>query len=319
MKFLIMGAGAIGSVIGGFLAKAGHEVTLVGRGEHIKSIKNNGLRIDGIWGKHTIGHEKFKALLTEPAPDEYDYVLITVKSYDTEKTAKQLKSVFMRSLKKDKILFVPMQNGIGNIEIFEKLLGKNNVAGARVIFGAKITEPGCVRVTVIAEPTAIGLNRGEKVKGEEKIKKLKLLTSVLDSSGIPSEFVKDVSPYLWAKVFYNSALNPLSALLNMTYGQLAENPFTRGLMDRVIDEAFAVAKGMKVKLFWRNSDEYKKHFYNKLIPPTSSHYASMLEDLKRKRTEIDAINGAVVRYAKKLNLPVPVNETLTNLIRAVCT
>ncbi len=317
MKFLIMGAGAIGSVTGGFLAKAGHSVSLVGREEHIKSIRNNGLKIDGIWGEHFIPPERFAELLTEPVSPDYDYVLITVKAYDTDAVAEQLKKVFKNYLKKNPIIFVSMQNGIGNIDALQKKLGKNNVAGARVIFGAKINNPGEVTVTVIAEPTAFG--PGESNSSRDLRERLKSLAETMDSAGIPSRYVDDLRPYLWAKVFYNSALNPLSALLNTSYGELAKNPCTKCIMDRVIDEAFSVAKGLKVKLFWKTSDEYKRHFYNKLVPPTSSHYASMLEDLKRKRTEIDAINGAVVRYAKKLNLPVPVNETLTNLIRAACT
>lgn len=314
MKFLIMGAGAIGSVIGGFLARDGNEVTLVGREEHINTIKNQGLLIDGIWGTHKIAPEKFKALLTEPAQKEYDFVLITVKSYDTERTAEQLKRVFTPYLRKNNILFISMQNGIGNIEIFERFLGRKNIAGARVIFGAKVVEPGVVRVTVIAEPTAIGPSNKNSTH-EEKLKKL---AGIMENAGVPSKYVDDILPYLWAKVFYNSALNPLSALLNKTYGELAENPFTRTIMDRLIDEAFAVAKAKGIKLFWKNSSGYKRHFYNKLIPPTANHYASMLDDLKRKRTEIDSINGAIVHYGKKLKIPVPINETLTNIIKSLC-
>lgn len=314
MKFLIFGAGAIGSVIGGFLANAGHEVSLIGREQHIKSIQNNGLRIDGIWGKQLIAGKKFDGLWTKPAPDNYDYLLITVKAYDTEAVAEQLKKVFKNYLKKNTILFVSMQNGIGNIEILEKKLGRKNLAGARVIFGAKINGPGSITVTVIAEPTAVG--PGDRKARKINREKLKKLSEAMDSANLPSIYVDDILPYLWAKVLYNSALNPLSALLNKPYGELAANPFTKKIMDRVIGEAFTVAKRCGVKLFWKSADEYKKHFYNKLIPPTANHYASMLEDLKRKRTEIDAINGAIVRFAKKLGIPVPVNETLTNLVKA---
>jgi 2-dehydropantoate 2-reductase len=312
MKFLIMGAGAIGSVIGGFLAKNGENVTLVGREPHIQAIKNGGLRIDGIWGNQLIAQEEFAGLFTKPVPDNYDYVLITVKAYDTIGVAQQLKSTF----KKEHPLYVSMQNGIRNIEILEKKLGRNNVAGARVIFGAKIKNPGCVTVTVIAEPIAIGPANNNSVP--EVKEKLKKLSEIINSSGIPSKYVYNVQPYLWAKVFYNSALNPLSALLNRTYGELAENPFTKSIMDSVIDEAFAVAKRMKIKLFWKNSREYRRHFYNKLIPPTANHYASMLGDLKKKRTEIDSINGAIVRYGKKLKVKTPVNEALTNIIKSLC-
>lgn len=315
MKILIMGAGAIGSVVGGFLAKNGAEVTLVGRESHIKSIMTNGLRIHGIWGDHLIPPEQFRGLLTEPVVENFDYVLITVKAYDTESVAEQLKKIFFRTTE-NMPLFISMQNGIGNIETLQKILGRSNVAGARVIFGAKLNSPGAVTVTVIAEPTAfgnVGVVRNRKMDGA-----LKDLAKRMDSAGIPSVYVDDIRPYLWAKVLYNSALNPLSALLERTYGELAEDTFTKKIMDNVIDEAFAVAKKLKVKLFWKAPKEYKKHFYNKLIPPTATHYASMLEDLKRKRTEIDAMNGAIAKYGRRHSVPTPVNETLTNLIKSLC-
>jgi len=309
-----MGAGAIGSVVGGFLAKAGHEVTMVGREWNIKSIAKTGLKIEGIWGEHIVPSTKFAGLLTEPVPGDYDFVLITVKTYDTETTAQELQDVFKN--RQHLPLFVSMQNGIGNIEIYQRTLGKNHVAGARVIFGAKVTAPACVTVTVIAEPVAFGpVLQKAPLKLIDKVKKL---AEVVGLSGIPAIYVEDIKPYLWAKVFYNSALNPLSAFLNFTYGELAENKFTRGLMDMIIDEAFNVAKTTNVKLFWRSAGEYKKHFYEELVPPTARHYASMLEDLKKGRTEIDSMNGAIVQLGKKYGVKTPVNEVVTNLIKALC-
>ncbi|HEY4715609.1 MAG TPA: ketopantoate reductase family protein [bacterium] len=311
MKFLIFGAGAIGSVIGGFLAKAGHEVTLVSRHKHIKAIKRSGLTIKGIWGRNFIPAEKFSGLLTKTAPGDFDYILLTVKSYDTESAAEQMKKTLVRAP-----LVVSMQNGLGNIEILEKHLGKKRVAGARLIFGARALSPGRVEVTVIAQPTAVGSKHKTLDRYRENM--LRKLSDALDSAGVPAEYVGDVIPYLWAKAFYNAALNPLSALLQRSYGELAENPFTKQIMNSVIDETFTVAKAMGVKLFWKNSDEYNRYFYKKLVPPTASHYASMLSDLKKGKTEINSINGAILALARKKNIPVPVNKVLTLLVKARC-
>jgi len=121
---------------------------------------------------------------------------------------------------------------------------------------------------------------------------------------------------LWAKVFYNAALNPLGALLGVHYGALRQQADSRALMDAVIDEAFAVARAEGVALPWPTADAYRKEFYERLVPVTFGHRSSMLQDLERGRqTEIDAINGAVWHRALAHGIPAPVNEMLTRLVR----
>lgn len=307
-RILIMGAGAIGSVTGGLLRLAGHDVTLWGRPSHMDAVRKSGLTITGIWGDRHVTGLTPAARPGDLSPP-FDIVLLTVKAYDTRAAAAEAAPF----LGPDS-LAVSFQNGLGNMEAIAEAAGPERTAGARVIFGAEIAEPGRVRVTVYAEPVVIGpFLTPPRPQAEERIA---WIVRALNAAGIPSEAVDDVTPYLWAKVFYNAPLNPLSALLKATYGTLAGTPSTKTLMDRIIREAFDVARRMGVALPWTICDEYLHVFYHKLIPPTACHYASMLRDIEKgRKTEIDSINGMVCRYARETGTATPLNETLVALIK----
>ena len=134
---------------------------------------------------------------------------------------------------------------------------------------------------------------------------------------MPAQPTRALLAELWAKVLYSAALNPLGALLGVPYGALAAGPDTRAIMDAVIDEAFAVARGEGVTLAWPDAAAYRATFYGRLVPSTAGHRSSMLQDMERGRpTEIDAINGEVVARGAARGVSVPTNAVLTRLIRA---
>jgi 2-dehydropantoate 2-reductase len=142
------------------------------------------------------------------------------------------------------------------------------------------------------------------------------VADVLASAGVPCEASEDFLAFLWAKLIYNCALNPLGALLRRRYSELVAHPPTRQVMSTVIAEAFAVCRAHGIPLFWERPEEYEKVFDGQMVPATANHYPSMLRDLDRRgRTEIDSMNGAVVRLAGEHGLSVPANELLTAMIR----
>lgn len=307
MRILVMGAGALGSVAGGLMSRAGHEVSLVGRAAHINAVRSQGLLIEGIWGSHHVAGMEAVTAVEDLCRADFDLVLIAVKSYDTRKAAQ---------------LVVPMvspetwvcsyQNGLGNAEVIAREVGPERVLGARVIYGARIAEPGRVDVTVIAAPTAIG---GYGAPGAAKA--AKEVAAAMEAAGLPTVDTDRIQTVLWSKVAYNCALNPLSALLNVPYGALAENSHTRQIMDDVIEELYAVAEAMEVPLEPETADGYRESFYGKLLPPTAAHYASMREDLLLgRRTEVDALNGAIARFGAERHVPCPANGMLTALVHA---
>jgi len=149
-RVLVAGAGAVGSVIGGMLAAAGHRVTLLGRAPHLAAIAAEGLVLEGLWGERRVRDLTLAATVDELA-GPYDAVLLTVKSYDTAGTL-----ATVRSLVASAGCVIAMQNGLGNVEQVVDAVGPARALGARVIFGATLPRAGFARVTVCADPLALG-------------------------------------------------------------------------------------------------------------------------------------------------------------------
>ncbi|MBW1918014.1 MAG: ketopantoate reductase family protein [Deltaproteobacteria bacterium] len=305
MRYLIMGTGALGTVFGGLLQHAGHQVTFGGRGPHFEHLITQGLTVNGIWGQFHLG--PVAALQPDqPSPDPYDIILLCVKSFDTLTAARAVKGLLAPNG-----LIVSVQNGLGNIDILAQEFGAARTIGARVIFGAEITKPGVSTVTVYADRVLLGATSEETSPAV-----LEQLAADLNRAGIPTAIVDNILTHIWDKVLYNCALNPLGAILGVAYGALADNPATRDLMLALIQEIYQVAAALAIPLSQPSATSYFQHFLENLVPPTAAHLPSMLQDLRRgRRTEIDALNGAICRYADQLGLTTPYNQTLCHLIR----
>lgn len=309
MNILIFGAGSIGSVFGGYLNRGGHTVWLVGRPDHMKAIREKGLHITGIWGEKRIvlSHAVTRAS-DIPSNIEFDAIIISVKSYDTSEAVQEI-----APLVRPETLVVSLQNGIGNVEAIAGEIGWDRTVGGRVIFGVEFHAPGELEVTVYAEEVMLGHPKPSPLS-----KKTEELAQEINRTGIPTKYTEEISKYIWAKLLYNAALNPLSTLLRAPYGYLAKHQETRFLMERIVAECFCAAKAEKTPLFWERYTDYMEVLLGRLIPATAEHHPSMLQDIQKgKPTEIDAINGAVVMRARKTGIPTPVNETITNLIHAL--
>lgn len=303
MKILVMGAGAIGSVFGGFLSK-NHEVTLVGRNPHMAKVEERGLEVSGIWGRHVFkGLKAYTSV--KPQIGKQELILITTKAYDTEEAVKQV-----LPLVGDETLVVSVQNGIGNEETIAKFVGPERTLGCMAIFGAILTEPGRVKVTVYASECLVGSLSGNEEAAER-------IARVFSEAGIPTLPTDDIIREKWMKAFYNMALNPLSAILKVPYGTLGELEETKAIMKKILEEAFKVAgrKGINLKF---DCNGYFEFLLRKQLPPTAKHESSMLQDItKAKRTEIDFLNGAIVRLGKTFGVETPVNEAISNIVKAM--
>jgi len=307
MRILVLGAGAVGSVLGGFLANAGHEVTLLGRAWHLDVVRRQGLAITGLWGERRV-----KGLAVATHPDEiarqaaFDWVFVCVKAYQTAEAA-----AFLPDLMGSRTLVCGFQNGLGNYEALTQAVAPERVALARVIFGADL-EPGMARVTVCADDVLIGAPDA-RFPREQTVQ----LAAALQASGIPARATASIVVELWAKVLYNCALNGLSILFEVPYGKLLEHETTRRLMAAVIEEAYRVAAAHRIKLKPATAKAYRELLFTRLIPDTAAHQSSMLQDVRRGRpTEIDSLNGALVRLAAPAGVPVPMNALVTRLVHA---
>jgi 2-dehydropantoate 2-reductase len=308
-KYLVFGTGALGSVFGGLLQENGCDLTYVGRGEHFKAVQERGLKITGIWGDHQIPPSQIKGFLdSTKILEKFSVILLCVKSMHTDTAASQA-----AQLLEENGIMVSIQNGLDNWEKIANHVGEDRTVGARVIFGAEIPKPGITKVTVIADKVLLGepfmpVNRSL----------LEAMSKDLNRAGIPTGLVssEDIRSALWVKVLYNSALNPLSAILEATYGELGQRQETREVMRKVLKEIFQVMEKKGVRVPFKDSDDYYHFFMEKQLPPTTGHHSSMLQDISRgKLTEIDALSGAISQYAKELGLETPYNDFLTALIR----
>jgi 2-dehydropantoate 2-reductase len=307
LSVVVAGAGAVGSVIGGLLAGSGHDVLLVGREAHMAAIARSGLAVTGLFGDRRTFPRTATSLAEARAAAAPDFVLVTVKSHATAAVARELAS--WRSERP--LRFVSMQNGLGNIEAVASAVGAERVLGARVIFGALVPEPGTARVTVCAQPVAIGPPSPDPGLAAAA----GTLAAAIDEAGVPCRAVETVTPLLWEKVLYNCGLNPLGALHGLTYGEVAASPRLRPLLDAAIDEGFSVAQRSGADLPWGDAAAFRRYFHEVLLPPTRAHSSSMRQDLEAgRRTEVDAIGGAIVRAGEAVGVATPVNAMLVEQV-----
>ncbi len=307
MNILVVGLGAIGTVFATFLKSAGHSVYGLTKEKYLKILKK-GLTVTGIFGDRKVLLDDVVESPQALSNINFDLIIIAVKSFDTEKAISDIKGL----MAKDSFLLTA-QNGYGNYETAGRILGFDKVILGRVIFGSRLIEHGSAEVTVIADDVIIG-NPHRLI--DEGI--LKNIAQMINEAGIPTSYSDRVYQILWDKILYNCALNPLGALLRCNYGKLAEDENARKVMNKIIEEIFYVTKANNIELNWQNKDDYIKHFYEKLIPPTREHFPSMYYDIiSNKRTEIDALNGAIVKLANVKNILAPTNEDITLLIKAI--
>ena len=309
VKVLVFGAGAVGLGLSSFLLQAGHRVHLVGKEQTVVALRKNGLKRQGIFGPAFFTPQQLTASsnLAETGRETFDFYLVCTKSFDTENSARQLKSESTLAHQKSPIVLC--QNGWGNAEIFSRFFSPKQVYNARVITGFIRPEPHVVDVTVHAQPVHLGsLFDGNATH-------LQLLADALSLGGLPSSVTDDIGKDLWAKMLYNCPLNALGAILQVPYGHLGEDENSRVLIERIVREVFQVMQGLGHASHWPSAGDYLKDFYENLLPSTYSHESSMLQDIRAGRiTEIEALNGVIVREGRKLKIDITCNETVRNQI-----
>jgi 2-dehydropantoate 2-reductase len=312
MKVLIIGAGAVGISMGATLKESGAEVDFIARGETKDKINKDGIKRLGLLGDITIpagcvtAYDDYGVLTA----DDYDYILITVKNTANEEVSEQLGT--RTDILKDGGCLVFMQNGIGYEQPFLDYFDESVVYHSRVITGFKKDELNESTVTVHQAPVLIGSVYGYGCEPVEA------LAEALNSSGIPSRADDDVDKALWAKLIYNTTLNPLGAILNMSYGELAESTYAHAIMDTLIEETFMIMDAAGAETYWSNADEYRADFYGKLVPDTADHRSSTLQDIERgRKTEIDFMTGSLLNLASQYDVVVTMHSMIYYLIKAL--
>ena len=310
MKILVIGAGGVGIGLATSVASQGADVSIYARGETAKAIKENGIKRTGLFTHYDVKDVPVYERYEDIPKNSFDYIFIASKTTANEDIAKNLND--HRDILKDSTKIIIFQNGFGNDEFYLEYFTKKQVFCARVITGFTRPERHVSEVTVYTEPILLGSLQKEDPKDLQEI------ADLITESGINCDITYEVDKYLWAKMLYNCTLNPLGAILDVTYGQLTENTYTLEIMNSIIDEIFEVIKASPYETLWENSDDYKDIFYSKLVPDTYNHYSSTHQDIQRKiPTEIDSLNGKVIQLGEANNINVDTNKVIYNLIKSI--
>ena len=290
MKVAVVGAGAVGCYYGGMLARAGHDVTLIGRPQHVEAIERQGLRLETQTFDERI---RVSASSEGSAVRSAQLVLLCVKSTDTESAAAAIKPHLAADA-----LVLSLQNGVENADRLRAILPQD-VLAAVVYIGTEMAGPGHVRHH----------GRGELII--ERSRASDELAQALIAAGVPTDISDNVRGALWAKLILNCAYNALSAITQLPYGRLVKGAGITAVMRDVVDECLAVAKADDVTIPGDVDAAIRQ-----IAETVPGQYSSTAQDLARgKPSEIDHLNGVIVRRGEALGVATPVNRLLHAIVK----
>lgn len=311
MKVLIIGAGAVGVAMAASLVSHGFDTAVIARGDTAEAIKNGGAVRTGIFGEVRAERGSIGVYADYAIDDrKFDYIIVSAKTTANAEIAEKLS--LHRQIMKEGCKIVLFQNGWGNNETYLRYFDKSEIYNARIITGFEREKPNVSRVTVHTAPVLFGSLYGCGSACMEP------LARAVNDSGIPSEVTEEMEKALWAKMLFNTTLNPLGAILGLSYGAMSEIAWARDIMDGLIDETYEVMDACGYQSFWKDAGEYKKIFYDKLVKDTYGHRSSTLQDIERGiPTEIDTLNGCIIRLAGEHGIEVKTHLTIYRLIRII--
>ena len=290
MKVAVMGAGAVGCYFGAMLARAGHAVTLIGRPQHVEAVNRRGLYLDS---KSFQEHVPMSASTDAAAVAGSDVVLFCVKSSDTEAAGRQIAPHLG-----EKTVLLTLQNGVDNAERLQAALPQE-VIPAVVYVATEMAGAGHVKHH----------GRGDLVIGASSSSEA--IAAQLIAAGVPVTVSDNANGELWVKLIVNCAYNAISAISRMPYGQMVEGDGVPAVMDDVVMECLAVAKAAGVIV----PGDVRASVPG-IARAMKEQFSSTAQDLMRgKPTEIDHLNGYVVRKGAALGVPTPVNRVLHSLVK----
>jgi len=295
----VLGAGAVGCYFGGMLARAGQDVTLIGRSERVQAINELGLEMDC---------KSFQELVHVKASDDLsilrdaDLVLLSVKSLDTEKTIQAIASILPSHA-----VILSLQNGVANVDIASKWIP--NPLYAAVVY---------VATGMLGHRTMKHHGRGELYIGslqlaqERDQENLAAICMLFESADVPCSMSKQIKKDMWLKFLVNCSYNAISGIGQITYGEMVLIPEILQQIDHITEEFLAIATAEGVHISAVEAIEA-----NALIASTMvTQRSSTAQDLARgKQTEIDFLNGYIVELGKRYGIAVPYNESIYALVK----
>ena len=301
MKIVVLGAGAIGSVFGGLLSRAGVDVILVDVWEEaVRAINNDGLHLQDKQGE--VQTVRVRAATDPSEVGPVDLVLVLVKAYDTEVAVRNA----LPMVGADTVVLT-LQNGWGSAPRIAGVVGEEKVLVGVTYNSATVLGPGRVQHTARG-PTFLGELAGKLTP------RLTRIVETFNAAGLETTATPRVLQEVWSKLAVNACTLPTSALVRCHAGQLVEHQGILKLMQGLLRETVAVARAERAVLDYRERWET----ITRAVKAAATAKASMLQDMeKHRRTEIDVVNGAIVAGAQRHNLPAPYNQAMVWLIRSI--
>lgn len=300
MRIVIVGPGAMGCLFAAFLSKSGEELWILDKDkERAARVSQQGIIIEGISGNWQV---PVRATADVKEIEKADLIIVCVKSYDTKAAIMQA-----RPLVTDNTQVLTLQNGIGNIEIISEVVGMDKVIGGVTNQGATLVDTAHIRHAGRGE-TVIG-----RVDGKIPVE-MRSIREIFNKVGLETRISRDIKGLLWSKLIINVGINALTAITRLNNGRLIEFEGTHRILREAVLEATRIAKRKRIKLIY--DDPLAK--VEAVCEATAANVSSMLQDvLRRKRTEIDFINGVIVRHAQELGIPAAVNSILVDLVKTI--
>ncbi len=318
MRIGIVGAGAIGSVVGGMLTRAGHDVTLIDQWpEHVEAMKTRGLRLSGTCGEHTIRVKALHLHEAQRLEEPFDAAFVAVKSYDTEWAT----ALALAYLRRPDGVVVDFQNGI-NDERVAAVAGRERTLGCVITIGAGLYEPGHATRT---DSGTVGFKIGE-LDGRDTPRARELVRVMNDVAG--AKLTANLFGERWSKLAVNCMANPLAGLSGLGSAEVRSAPVTRRIAIRIAAEVIRVGRacGHEVEpIYGIAAQRVVDAAEGRGLVEVETEMAasvkflaggrpSMLQDvMRRRRTEIDYLNGYVVAEGRRVGVKTPVNEAVVDL------
>ena len=298
MKIGVVGAGGVGGYFGARLAQAGNEVGVVARGDHLEAIREHGLRVRSVFGDTTV------AVAASADPSDIgpcDVVLFCVKSYDTESAA-----TLLPPLLGDDGAVVSLQNGVDGEAALAQVVGADRVIGGVAYIFSTVAEPGLIEHTGGPARLVFGELDGQPSERTEQ------LLSACQGAGIDAEIAEDIRVALWTKFAFICATAGMTAATRLPLGDIRSSPESWGMFASIIDEVVELARREGVPL----PDGTSGQLIGGAAGLEPDSYSSLHHDLVTgRRMELEALHGAVVARANRLQLAVPSCEAINAILQ----
>ena len=299
MRIAMMGSGGLGGFFGGRLAHAGCEVSFIARGEHLRAMREHGLRIESaVHGDIVVKQARFT---DDPAAiGVVDLVIVAVKLWDTESAAKA-----MRPMVGPDTAVLSLQNGVTKDEVLVREFGKAAVMGGVCYVGTRIARPGVIEQTGPLQRLVFGEYDGSRSERAEMLLKAALPT------GIDTDLSSDIRRSLWEKFVFLVGLSATTTSMRTTIGPIRSHPRTRAFLHDIMKEVVAVGRAHGVNLPADYAAE-RLAFADSVAPGMTS---SMHHDLDRgSRLELPWLSGAVVELGARAGVPTPLNRAVCDIL-----